>query len=137
MIGIQGDNHCPLFDNDKDVSNIYYRDEFTNKMKHYHKDNRFWSVYLGEDRKEYILRPFTTLRTIKDTPEEDWKTAIAQGILSIPKGEEVTFIKVLNNFYGSWLNVIHNGREYSIDSRFVEYVKGPEKEQLEWVREVE
>ncbi len=69
------------------------------------------------------LRTFPhRVRTVKYAPEEDWKTALAQGIKPIPYGTELNAIGVYRNLYGTFLEVEYNGRCYTIAPRCVEII---------------
>ena len=62
------------------------------------------------------------VRTIKDAPDEDYKTACVRGGSYIPKGAEVRVVGRLDNFYGWWLQVLYEGHRYSVNPRNFEYV---------------
>lgn len=84
------------------------------------RDINLWNAYLSDG--EYWLRKGCIVETIKETYEQDFKTAIAKGIKPIPKGEKVTVYSVMQNFYGKYLRVFYNGRIYSIDPKDVIYI---------------
>ena len=55
-----------------------------------------------------------TRRTVND---EDWKTAIAQHKPDIPAGSEVKILEKVNNLYGEFYKVEHNGIRYNLKER--------------------
>ena len=72
--------------------------------------------YLFDDRRIFVLR------TVRNTPEEDWKTAVAHSIPPIPKGEDVIFVNVFWNCYGEFMTVKYHGSRYSVNPKNLEYV---------------
>lgn len=85
-------------------------------------ENYLFEVTLS-DENDYLLdiRRSPKVRTIKDTSDEDFKTAIALRIPSIPKGTELVVEDVTRNFYGIFLDVRYGGYLYYINPRNVEY----------------
>mgnify|MGYP003309451150 CR=1 FL=1 len=88
-----------------------------------------WRVSLYNDQ-DYLFdnRRIFVLRTVQDTPEEDWKTAVAHSIPPIPKGEYVIFVNVFQNYYGEFMTVEYHGSRYSVNPKNLEYVETREKE---------
>lgn len=117
---------------DEYIIDFYDRDSISFDMFHYHCDKRFIIMNVGGE--EIILRPFSIVETIKDTFEEDWKTAIVHHIPYIPKGERLKVVDVLQNLYGTFLEVSYNNRIYSVSPRNCKYIEGPKDEELRWKR---
>lgn len=52
-----------------------------------------------------------------------WKTRIVHPIPNIPKDTEVRVINVCTNFYGKWVTVEYEGREYDVEPYKLRYVR--------------
>lgn len=63
------------------------------------------------------------LRTICETYDEDFKTAISQHIPAIPKNSEVIYVDVIRNYYGEFIRVRYNGRIYDVKPCCLEYIE--------------
>lgn len=79
--------------------------------------NGMW-VYCSE------RTPNMTLRTIRDTYDED----TIHSHLPIPAETELAIVKCYNNLYGCFIDVVYNGRTYSIKPKHVEVVSSQGKE---------
>jgi len=73
-------------------------------------------IFTYEAEKKFMVR------TSKDAPEEDWKTALAQDIKPVPKGTDLVVDHILHNFYGTYLCTEYNGKMYNIDPRNCDFV---------------
>lgn len=61
------------------------------------------------------------MATIKrETQDENWKTAIAQHKKPIPAGAEVKVIEKIENLYGSFYVVEHEGVRYTVKPKDID-----------------
>lgn len=61
------------------------------------------------------------IKTAREISDEDWKTALAQGIDPIPAGEHLD-AEVFNNFYGTFLKVRYKAWWYYINPKDCDYI---------------
>ena len=74
------------------------------------------------DGSHYTVLRASVVRTVRSTPEEDWKTALAHHIQPIPKDTTLLVHGWLDNFYGRFLQVEYQGRNYSVDPKNLEFL---------------
>lgn len=67
------------------------------------------------------------VKTIDDTPNENWKDALAHDMKLIPKGTELV-VEVFENFYGVFLKVEYNGWIYYISPYLCDFISVEESE---------
>ena len=65
-----------------------------------------------------------TLRVLRRTNDEDWKTALAHNKPYLEPGTMVYCEDVIDNFYGTYCYCRYNGIGYYLDPSNVEPVEG-------------
>lgn len=68
--------------------------------------------------------PQLTLRTVRDTYDED----TIHSHLPIPAETELEVVNCYQNLYGTFIDVVYNGRTYSIKPKHVEVISSQGKE---------
>ena len=71
-------------------------------------------------------KPRTAI-TKRELTDEDWKTALARGKGSIPKGATVEILQMIRNFYGEYYWVKYRGETYYVEPRDLELQECDEK----------
>ncbi len=61
------------------------------------------------------------VKTVVDTPDEDWKTASVHKIPRIPKGTRLAVKDLFLNYYGQYIIAEYNGWSYYINPKNVAY----------------
>ena len=80
-----------------------------------------YMVFLNDNNK-YYLDSHSIVETVCDAQHGDWKTAYAKDIKPIPKGTQLRVVKIWNNFYGKWVQVLYGGRRYDLRPCDLKYI---------------
>lgn len=81
-----------------------------------------WSVTLS-DYEPHLIDDNTVVETTYNVNHGDLATVIARKIPPIPKGTRFKVEKIWQNFYGTWVQVIYDGRIYDIPPTSLKLVK--------------
>ena len=87
-----------------------------------------FETFKFSDFNNYVVCKGAIVRTVKPTPDEDWKTALAHHIQPIPEGELLVVAGWLFNFYGRFIEISYNRNLYYVDPLNLEYIANSKEE---------